>query len=132
MQHGVKVVFIDYLQLIETDDNRTSNRQEQIAKITRRLKTAARQIGVVVVLLAQLNRDSDKRADNRPKPSDLRESGAIEQDADIVFLLHAENEASLQLEVIIAKDRKGAKGSAILAFDKPTGRVTDWDPNPLP
>lgn len=130
-QHNVRAVMIDYLQLITPDDDR-ANRQEQVAKITRRLKIATRELGMVTFLLAQLNRDVDKRADGRPKLSDLRESGAIEQDADIVLLLHPPEETGLQLEVIVAKDRKGARGSAMLAFDKATSRIIEWEGGELP
>ncbi len=125
-QHGVQVAFIDYLQLIDPEDARV-NRQEQVATITKRLKKATRSLGMVTVLLAQLNRDVEKRSDGRPKLSDLRESGAIEQDADVVLLLHPPEDGGLQLEVIVAKDRKGAKGSAILAFDKATSRIIEWE-----
>lgn len=125
-KNGVKVAMIDYLQLIQADDTR-ANRQEQVASMTRKIKIAARQIGIIVVLLAQLNRESDKRADGRPKLSDLRESGAIEQDSDVVMLLHTAAEDSLQMEVIVAKNRKGQKGSAILAFDKATSRIVEWE-----
>lgn len=126
-QKGVKVCMIDYLQLIKADDTRM-NRQEQVATITKKIKIASRQLGLITILLAQLNRESEKRADGRPKLSDLRESGAIEQDADIVMLLHTDSEDSLQLEVIVAKNRKGKKGSAIMAFDKATSRIMEWEP----
>ncbi len=125
-KNGVKVAMIDYLQLIVPDDTR-ANRQEQVAGITRKIKIASRQTGLITVLLAQLNRESDKRADGRPKLSDLRESGAIEQDADVVMLLHTDSEESLQLEVIVAKNRKGKKGSAMLGFDKSTSRIMEWE-----
>jgi replicative DNA helicase len=126
-QNDVRICVIDYLQLIEPDDKRLQ-RNEQVAQITRRLKKAAREIGVVCILLAQLNREADStKGDGRPKLTHLRESGNIEQDADIVFLLHADAENELQLEVIVAKDRKGMKGSAMLAFDKATSRIIEWE-----
>src|SRR5207249_10549791 len=87
LRHGIKLVIIDYLQLIDPD-NRRDSRQEQVANISRRLKFLARELQIPVMALAQLNRSSEDRQDHRPRLADLRESGAIEQDADTVMLLH--------------------------------------------
>ena len=87
LRHGIKMVMIDYLQLIEPD-NRRDPRQEQVANISRRLKHLARELKIPVVALAQVNRSSEDRQDHKPRLSDLRESGSIEQDADTVMLLH--------------------------------------------
>ena len=124
MRHEIGLVVVDYIQLINPEDGRDS-RQEQVAKISRRLKTLARDLGVPVIALSQLNRAAENREDHRPRMADLRESGAIEQDADVVILLHRPeyydpNDHPGTAEVIIAKNRNGSTGTANLAFDKPT------------
>ena len=83
----IGLLVVDYIQLVDSEETRDS-RQEQIAKISRRLKTLARELKVPVVALSQLNRAVESREDKRPRMADLRESGAIEQDADMVLLLH--------------------------------------------
>src|SRR5262249_27407000 len=105
------VVVIDYLQLIEPD-NRRENRQEQVANISRRLKSLARELKIPVLALAQVNRSSEDRQDHRPRLADLRESGSIEQDADTVLLLHRPGrfegaEEDNTIEVHVAKQRNG-------------------------
>lgn len=122
VKHDIKLVCVDYLQLIDPDDRRDS-RQEQVAGISRRLKFLARELKIPVVALAQVNRGSEDRQDHRPRLSDLRESGAIEQDADTVMLLHrpdyhepGANEGII--EVIVAKQRNGPTGDVTLGFDK--------------
>jgi replicative DNA helicase len=122
MRANLGLVVVDYIQLVDTEDTRDS-RQEQIAKISRRLKTLARELHVPVIALSQLNRAVENREDRRPRMADLRESGAIEQDADIVLLLHRAdyydaNEHPGVAEVIVAKNRNGATGSASLTFLK--------------
>lgn len=103
----VKLVVVDYLQLIEADDRKT-NREEQVASYSRRLKHLARELELPVVCLAQLNRKSEDRHDKRPRLSDLRESGAVEQDADTVVLLHRPAEdVRGHLVAIVAKQRNG-------------------------
>lgn len=114
------LILIDYIQLIEQEDSRES-RQEHIAKVSRRLKTLARELSVPVIALSQLNRGVETREDRRPRMADLRESGAIEQDADIVLLLHRPdyydpNDSPGVAEVIIAKNRSGATGTVKLTF----------------
>lgn len=112
---GLACIVIDYLQLIEPD-NPKDPRQEQVAKITRRLKGLAREMNVPLLVLAQLNRQAEASKDNRPKLSHLRESGAIEQDADVVMFVHREEyyrhgeekkELEGQAEIILAKQRNG-------------------------
>ncbi len=122
LRHSIKLVVIDYLQLIDPD-NRRDNRQEQVASISRRLKFLARELEVPVVALAQVNRASEDRQDHRPRLADLRESGAIEQDADTVMLLHrpelyepGQNENIV--EVIIGKQRNGPTGDINLTYIK--------------
>jgi replicative DNA helicase len=122
LRHGLRMVVIDYLQLIDPDDRRDS-RQEQVSAISRRLKFLARELNVPVIALAQVNRSSEDRQDHRPRLSDLRESGAIEQDADTVMLLHRPDyhEAGLNegiVEVIVGKQRNGPTGDVTLMFIK--------------
>ncbi|MBI2805591.1 MAG: replicative DNA helicase [Planctomycetes bacterium] len=121
-RHDLRLVIIDYLQLIDPDDRRES-RQEQVAGISRRLKFLARELKVPVVALAQVNRSSEDRQDHRPRLSDLRESGAIEQDADTVMMLHRPDyhEPGQQeglVEVIVAKQRNGPTGDVSLMYVK--------------
>lgn len=129
------VCIVDYLQLVEPDD-RGVNREQQVASISRGLKRVAMQTGVALVVLSQLNRDVEKRDDKRPRLSDLRESGSIEQDADQVWLLHRPN-AALGMEreqkpneqpavddhgvLVLAKNRNGPTGFADL----------DWTPSTM-
>jgi replicative DNA helicase len=121
-QKDIKLIVIDYLQLIEPE-NRRDPRQEQVAQISRRLKFLARELGVPVIALAQVNRASEDRQDHRPRLSDLRESGSIEQDADTVFLLHRPDRYEPGqhegiIEVIVAKQRNGPTGEVTLAYIK--------------
>ena len=121
-RHDLRLVIIDYLQLIDPDDRRES-RQEQVAGISRRLKFLARELKLPVVALAQVNRSSEDRQDHRPRLSDLRESGAIEQDADTVMMLHRPDyhEPGQQeglVEVIVAKQRNGPTGDVSLMYVK--------------
>jgi replicative DNA helicase len=121
-RHDLRLVMIDYLQLIDPDDRRES-RQEQVSGISRRLKFLARELKVPVVALAQVNRSSEDRQDHRPRLSDLRESGAIEQDADTVMMLHRPDyhEPGQQeglIEVIVAKQRNGPTGEVSLMYVK--------------
>jgi replicative DNA helicase len=116
------LIVVDYIQLIDSEESRDS-RQEQIAKISRRLKTLARDLDVPVIALSQLNRAVENREDKKPRMADLRESGAIEQDADIVLLLHRPdyydaNDQSGIAEVIVAKNRNGATNTIKLTFIK--------------
>jgi replicative DNA helicase len=122
MRHGVKAVFIDYLQLIEPD-NRRESRQEQVAGISRRLKFLARELQIPVVALAQVNRSAEDRQDHKPRLADLRESGSIEQDADTVMLMHrpemyepGQHEGTV--EIVVAKQRNGPTGEITLTFLK--------------
>jgi replicative DNA helicase len=130
LRHKIRLVVIDYLQLIEPE-NRRDSRQEQVAHMSRRLKFLARELQIPVVSLAQVNRGAEDRQDHRPRLSDLRESGAIEQDADTVMLLHrpelyepGQHEGIL--EVIIAKQRNGPTGEITLAFLKQFMRFEDF------
>lgn len=124
----LSLVVIDYAQLIGTDPGSSrENREQQIAKVSRETKNLARQLGVPIVLLAQLNRLVETRADQTPRMSDLRESGSLEQDADFVILLHRPEyydpaKRPGEIDVIIAKNRNGRTKTIPMAFLKPTGR----------
>jgi replicative DNA helicase len=122
LRHDIKIVFIDYLQLIEPD-NRRDPRQEQVAQISRRLKFLARELNIPVVALAQVNRSSEDRQDHRPRLSDLRESGSLEQDSDTVLLLHRPDKYEPGqhegvIEVIVGKQRNGPTGEVTLTYIK--------------
>ncbi|MFM8270939.1 MAG: replicative DNA helicase [Gemmata sp.] len=127
---GVKLVVIDYLQLIEPE-NRRDPRQEQVAQISRRLKFLARELHIPVLALAQVNRASEDRQDHKPRLSDLRESGSIEQDADTCMMLHRPGRFDGQgednvLEVIIAKQRNGPTGEITLTWRKEFNRYENY------
>ena len=131
-KHNLGLVIIDYLQLIEPEDKRLP-REQQIASITRRLKFLAKELDVPVMALAQLNRGVELREDKRPKLADLRESGAIEQDADIVMFLHRPEmydpeDRPGEAEIIVAKNRSGPTGIVNLAFSKESMRFHDFSP----
>ena len=120
-EHGVKVLFIDYLQLMSAPLVRES-REREIASISRSLKGLAKDLNVPVIALSQLNRSVESRAGGKPMLADLRESGAIEQDADVVMFIHRNKDADAPPEergrasVIIAKQRNGEVGEVDLAW----------------
>lgn len=116
-RHDIRMVMVDYLQLIEPD-NRRDSRQEQVASISRRLKFLARELAIPVVALAQVNRSSEDRQDHKPRLSDLRESGSIEQDADTVMLMHRPEDNEGAIEINVAKQRNGPTGDITLTFIK--------------
>ena len=126
---GLDFIMIDYLQLM-TSEGRNENRQQEISTISRNLKALAKELDVPILALSQLSRDSEKSG-RKPKLSDLRESGAIEQDADVVILLYREDyqneeaEVKNQIELIIAKHRNGETGSVELNFIKECTRFID-------
>lgn len=121
-RHGLGLCIIDYLQLVTASSKASQrSREQEISEISRGLKALAKELSIPVIALSQLNRKATDRADNRPILSDLRESGAIEQDADVVMLLHRPDyydpeDAPGQAEVIIAKQRNGPTGTVQLAF----------------
>jgi replicative DNA helicase len=127
---GLKLVVIDYLQLIEPE-NRRDPRQEQVAQISRRLKFLARELNIPVIALAQVNRASEDRQDHKPRLSDLRESGSIEQDADTCMMLHRPGKFDGTqddniLEIIIAKQRNGPTGEITLTWMKEYNRYENY------
>jgi replicative DNA helicase len=122
IRNKIRLVVIDYLQLIDPE-NRRDPRQEQVAQISRRLKHLARELRIPVIALAQVNRSSEDREDKRPRLSDLRESGSIEQDADTCLMLHRPGKYGGDtddniIEVIVAKQRNGPTGDVTLAYLK--------------
>lgn len=128
-EKGLDLVVIDYLQLMQAD-SRQENRQNEIASISRGLKSLSKELNCPILSLAQLSREADKRADHKPILSDLRESGAIEQDADVVMLLYREDYYDEEdnpniAKLIVAKHRNGATGTLDLFFNKPCTTFRD-------
>src|SRR3989475_10266329 len=127
-QHGIKLFVIDYLQLLHSTSRRAENRQQEIADISNGIKALAKELKVPVIVLSQLNRELEKDKNRKPRLSDLRESGAIEQDADLVALLYkpssgdddesAVEQDAVPVNLLIAKQRNGPTGDVNLTFLK--------------
>jgi replicative DNA helicase len=118
-KHGLGLIIVDYLQLM-SGHLRTENRQQEIAEVSRSLKLLAKELDVPVIAVSQLNRNPETRADKRPQLSDLRESGAIEQDSDIVMFIHREDSddptVKGKADIIVAKHRNGPTQTVPLTF----------------
>jgi replicative DNA helicase len=120
-EHGLDLVIIDYLQLMGSN-SRGDNREREVSEISAGLKALAKELAIPVIALAQLNRGADARTDKRPKISDLRESGSIEQDADQILFVYRDeyynpnSELTGKSEIIIGKNRHGETGTVYLAF----------------
>jgi replicative DNA helicase len=117
-QHNLRIVVIDYLQLMSSG-KKVESRQQEVAEFSRALKLLAKELEVPVIAISQLNRGPEQRTDKRPQMSDLRESGSIEQDADVVILLHRDRsdpERDGEADVIVAKHRNGPTKDIVLAF----------------
>jgi len=135
-EHGLNLIMIDYIQLITGSSHGSeASRQQEVSDISRSLKALARELKVPVLALSQLNRTVEQRENKKPMLSDLRESGAIEQDADIVMMLYresyyndelkekAEQNGSERLEINIAKHRNGSTGRINVAFEAATNAL---------
>ena len=126
-EEGLGLVIIDYLQLVTSGGKRPESRQQEVSDISRALKTMAMELKVPVIALAQLSRSAEKRENNQPMLSDLRESGSIEQDADMVLFINRndyykakeqlEQQKNVVADIIIAKHRKGSTGKFQLLFE---------------
>jgi replicative DNA helicase len=140
-QYGVKVIMIDYLQLMSAPGSARESRQVEVSAISRGVKALARELNIPVVCLSQLNRASEQREGNRPRMADLRESGSIEQDADVILLLHREDYYHVQdedwkmenpdkvgvAEIIVAKQRNGPTDVVKLKWDPRTTRFKNFE-----
>ena len=136
LEEGVQLIVLDYLQLMGTD-KAIDSREQQIATLARGLKGLAKELNVPVIILSQLNRSLESRKDKRPMLSDLRESGAIEQDADVVMFIHRDDyytkeqsERPNVAELEIAKQRNGPTGRVELYFNKEIGRFESYQGAP--
>ncbi|QGY45162.1 replicative DNA helicase [Maribellus comscasis] len=140
MQYDIQAVIVDYLQLMTAGTDSRGSREQEVSTISRSLKAIAKELDVPIMALSQLNRSVESREGKRPQLSDLRESGAIEQDADIVTFIHrpeyfgiTEDESGNSLlgvaEIIIAKHRNGATGDVHLSFKKELAKFSDMETN---
>lgn len=121
-QFDIQLIVIDYLQLLTSGGKSVESRQQEVSEFSRSIKLLAKELEIPIVAVAQLNRDSEKRNDKRPQVADLRESGSLEQDADVVILIHREDmfnentEKQGMADIIIGKQRSGPTGIVELAF----------------
>lgn len=137
-QSNIGLVIIDYIQLMQNSELKTENRVQEIARITRSLKILAREFSVPIIILSQLSRNVENRIDKRPILSDLKESGSMEQDADLILFLYRNNfESTIQtdksiklipnlIDIIIAKHRNGPTGIIKLEFDEKSNKFLNY------
>jgi len=129
-RHDLRLIVIDYLQLM-TSGKKVESRQIEVSEFSRQIKLLAKELEIPVVALSQLNRGAEQRADKRPMVSDLRESGSIEQDADMVILLHREDVYEKEstrpgeADIIVAKHRNGPTRDLTVAFQGHYSRFVD-------
>ncbi|HLP80355.1 MAG TPA: replicative DNA helicase, partial [Nitrosomonas sp.] len=133
-EHGLDVIMIDYLQLMSMKQ-KFNSREQEVAEISKSLKAIAKELQIPIVALAQLNRGVEGRTEKKPMLSDLRESGSIEQDADVIMMLYRDDyydkenpDKQGHAEVIVGKQRNGATGPVKLRFDAQYNRFRDADP----
>jgi len=133
-QKTLGLIVIDYLQLMQSSDSKMENRVQELAYTTRALKILAREFNVPIVVLSQLSRNVENRVDKRPILSDLRESGSIEQDADLILLLYksssynqVDKQTATLIELSIAKQRNGPIGVVKLKFEAESTKFLDWN-----
>lgn len=138
-EKGVKMIMIDYLQLMNATGMKLGSREQEVSTISRSLKALAKELDIPIIALSQLNRSTESREDKRPVLSDLRESGAIEQDADIVCFIHRPeyytratedgegNDIRGLAQLIVAKHRSGAVGDVKLRFISKFAKFENWD-----
>jgi len=132
-RHDLRLVIVDYLQLMSSP-KKVENRQQEVSELSRSLKLLAKELNVPVVALAQLNRGPELRSDKRPLLADLRESGSIEQDSDVVILLHREDfyepesPRAGEADLIVAKHRNGPTTTVTVAFQGHYSRFVDMAP----
>ncbi|WP_194923083.1 replicative DNA helicase [Catenulispora pinisilvae] len=133
-RHGLQLVIIDYMQLMQhsaANSKRPDNRQQEVSEISRSLKLLAKELEVPVIAISQLNRGPEQRTDKRPMMSDLRESGSLEQDADVIILLHREDAYEREsprageADLIVAKHRNGPTANITVAFQGHYSRFVD-------
>ncbi len=133
-EHGLQMLVVDYLQLME-GRGRTDNRVQEVSEISRSLKGLARELNIPIIALSQLSRGIESRTDQKPKLSDLRESGSIEQDADVVLFIYREDKTKSDsenkniAEIMVAKHRNGPIGSVKLYFNEQTTSFKNLDKN---
>ncbi len=129
-RNNLKLIVLDYLQLLSSG-KRVESRQQEVSEFSRTLKLLAKELDVPIIALSQLNRGSEQRTDKRPQVSDLRESGSIEQDADMVLLLHRdevydkESPRAGEADIIVAKNRNGPTRDIVVAFQGHYARFQD-------
>jgi replicative DNA helicase len=132
-RHDLRLIVIDYMQLM-TSPRKVDSRQQEVSELSRSIKLLAKELEVPVVAVSQLNRNPEQRADKKPQLSDLRESGAIEMDADVVLLLHREDfyekesPRAGEADLIVAKHRNGPTATVTVAFQGHYSRFVDMSP----
>ncbi|MEO7236298.1 MAG: DnaB-like helicase C-terminal domain-containing protein, partial [Lapillicoccus sp.] len=132
--NDLRLIIIDYVQLMSSG-KKVESRQQEVSEFSRALKLLAKELEVPVIAISQLNRGSEQRTDKRPQMSDLRESGSIEQDADMVILLHREeayereSPRAGEADLIVAKHRNGPTDTIVLAFQGHYSRFTNMAPS---
>ncbi len=131
-RHDLKLIVIDYLQLM-TSGKRVENRQQEVSEFSRQLKLLAKELNVPIIAISQLNRSPEQRSDKKPLLSDLRESGSIEQDADVVILLHRDDlydnqNRSGEADLIVAKHRNGPTRTITVSAQLHFARFVDMPP----